>query len=92
MYADLNILWPTSHLIYLANKQFNQQSRKGKQKSSDQTDSLDIWKGIHQDEQNRLREQVECAIRCQSTFSLTRSSHHGLTNQISPHTFLSSGL
>ncbi|KAH9816376.1 RNase P subunit p30-domain-containing protein [Melampsora americana] len=70
MYADLNIPWPTSHLIYLfkSQQQSNSQSRKGKSKSTTSQnettkETLDIWKGIDVEEKIKLKERVQCAIR-----------------------------
>ncbi|KAG0143562.1 hypothetical protein CROQUDRAFT_48671 [Cronartium quercuum f. sp. fusiforme G11] len=63
MYADLNIPWPTSHLIHLFKQQTGQQARKGKGKATEPKESVDVWKGVEEEEKKRLREQVECAIR-----------------------------
>ncbi|EGG04098.1 uncharacterized protein MELLADRAFT_117154 [Melampsora larici-populina 98AG31] len=70
MYADLNIPWPTTHLIHLFNQQQQQQqqsSKKGKSKSnqnqSNIKETLNIWKGIEPNEKQKLRERVECAIK-----------------------------
>ncbi|KAH9450246.1 hypothetical protein Pst134EA_026953 [Puccinia striiformis f. sp. tritici] len=73
MYVDLNIPWPTSHLNSLL--QTVATTRKGKQKAthlaagsgpsstSNNTLALDIWRGVSKEEQDGLREMVQCAIR-----------------------------